>query len=439
MLRIRANNYYRIELPCASEEDKAQVEQLRVVLESVLQYEKTACPFKRGFTVDLPEPPPVPIQKKPWKPKPKDMYHHDGRLSDVSEPDFRSKIIAQQDSHAGPAQDQPIVEPGSPRPFRGSSASSVIGDIPADIEAANSEGFMQKNRLEQSEEELPHMKTPTRPKRILTGRTVTAPPQLTLRHSPPSTATTGRSLATLKQESPSLSSSVDSFHSFHSPISPLSQSPPSPKSDPLGSTKSNLAAPRVRGHRRDESESTITTDSHDLWDLSGTEDESSVDRPRTPTLVSDVASQDDLWDEVQTPSPPGLRVRRTLQKRRTHSPLPSSANLYTPYPPRREISGHHLTTAIIQRTCSLLLGPPLQLIALMIKIAARIVRGALQGSSFGYGEGGERIPCTWDFSSDGSDSSDDLWDEDDYGVSLGKTVSGREVRTKDTGGSWEID
>lgn len=413
-----------------------------MVLEKVLQYEKTACPFKRGFTVELPEPPPVPIQKKPWKPKPKNGFHndkYDGTLEEFAGPSIRAKPGRHQDRNADPAEDQPTAKLDLNEPFGGTLDISIGAETPVDVETANSEGFMQKDTLEQPEEEPAHMKTPKRPRRIMTGRTVTAPPQLSLRNSPPSTVTTDNALPTIDYESPSLSSSVDSFHSFHSPISPLPLSPPSPKSEALESTKSNVAVPRVRRHKRDESEATITTDSNHLWDLSDSEDESNVDRPRTPALVSDVASQNDLWDEVQTPSPPGLRVRRTLQKRRAHSPLPSSTNLYTPYPPRPEISGHHLTTAIIQRTCSLLLGPPLQLVALMIRIAARIAKVALQGSSFSYGEGGEKIPCTWDFSSDGSDSSDDFWDEDDYGISLGKTVSGREVRTIDTSGSWEID
>ena len=102
------------------------------------------------------------------------------------------------------------------------------------------------------------------------------------------------------------------------------------------------------------------------------------------------------------------------------------------------MTGHHLSTAILQRTCSLLLGPPVQLVALMLRIAAKIARGSLTGSSFGLGEDGQKIPCSWDFS-EASDVGDEVWDEDDYGFSLVKTNSGKSVQAKEIGGSWEID
>ena len=99
------------------------------------------------------------------------------------------------------------------------------------------------------------------------------------------------------------------------------------------------------------------------------------------------------------------------------------------------MSGHHLTTAILQRTCSLLLGPPVQLVALMLRIAAKIAKGAFRGSSYGFGEGGQKIPCSWDFS-DSSDDNDE--EEDDYGVPLSRPASSNQ-RAKDAAGSWEID
>ncbi|KAI4156448.1 MAG: hypothetical protein LQ340_000263 [Diploschistes diacapsis] len=67
VLRIRSNNYYRIELPNESPEDKVIAEEFESVLDRIAQYEKTACPFQRGFSVELPERPQTP--KRPWKPK----------------------------------------------------------------------------------------------------------------------------------------------------------------------------------------------------------------------------------------------------------------------------------------------------------------------------------------------------------------------------------
>jgi hypothetical protein len=69
VLRIRPLTYYRIELPHETAEEKALVEDLKAALPTVLRYEVTPCPFKRAFTVDLPEEAMAPRRKKAWKPK----------------------------------------------------------------------------------------------------------------------------------------------------------------------------------------------------------------------------------------------------------------------------------------------------------------------------------------------------------------------------------
>jgi hypothetical protein len=52
--RVLPETYYRIELPGETAEDLQLVEALKVTLKKVLFYERTPCPFARGFTVDLP-------------------------------------------------------------------------------------------------------------------------------------------------------------------------------------------------------------------------------------------------------------------------------------------------------------------------------------------------------------------------------------------------
>jgi hypothetical protein len=52
--RVLPETYYRIELPGETAEDLELVEALKVTLKKVLFYERTPCPFARGFTVDLP-------------------------------------------------------------------------------------------------------------------------------------------------------------------------------------------------------------------------------------------------------------------------------------------------------------------------------------------------------------------------------------------------
>ncbi|KAL8869484.1 MAG: hypothetical protein Q9174_004240 [Haloplaca sp. 1 TL-2023] len=69
VLPVGPNTYYRIELPSTTEEDRVKIEEFKGTLCKILQYETTPCPFKRGFTVDLPERPDTPVRKKPWKPR----------------------------------------------------------------------------------------------------------------------------------------------------------------------------------------------------------------------------------------------------------------------------------------------------------------------------------------------------------------------------------
>ena len=462
VLRIRPHTYYRIELPHESRQDEEKVEELKRVLPKILQYEVTSCPFKRGFTVDLPEAPETPIQKKPWRPKfpvrsltqpatealdqldeldeipSKERYPED--IGVFHEPvSLETPLQLEKVSQGYTAQDQ-LIE----------NDANILGIVQEGSQIDVSEHVEKINESEERRlEEPPNFKTPTRPKSLRTGRTVTAPPQLSLRTSPPSTAIIDAfPPPTLDGERElSVSSSIESFHSFHSPISPLPPSPPSPNTSPE-TWASVVAVPKTRRHKRDTSEATITASLPQRWDMADDKsgDESSYhsppELPRTPTLPTESA-----WSEAVEQTPKQVRLRRA--RRRPRSPLPSSSNLYSPYSPgRNKFSGHHLTTAILQRTCSLLLGPPIQLIALMLRIAAKIAKGAFQGSAYGIGDQGQKIPCSWDFS-DGSgddegtaadvegEDEDDL--EDDYGFSLGKTVSGKEVRARDDSGSWEID
>lgn len=69
VLRIRPVTYYRIELPYESEDEKISVEDLKTALPTVLRYEVTPCPFKRAFTVEIPEDAMAPRRKKAWRPK----------------------------------------------------------------------------------------------------------------------------------------------------------------------------------------------------------------------------------------------------------------------------------------------------------------------------------------------------------------------------------
>ncbi|KAK5625509.1 hypothetical protein RRF57_001226 [Xylaria bambusicola] len=66
VLQIRRPQYWRIELPVTHPDDVLRALLLRDVFDKILLFEKTVCPFKRSFTVELPDPPETPIKKKAW-------------------------------------------------------------------------------------------------------------------------------------------------------------------------------------------------------------------------------------------------------------------------------------------------------------------------------------------------------------------------------------
>ena len=453
-LRIRPHTYYRIELPTETAEDREQVEKLKTVLAKVLQYEVTPCPFKRGFYVELPEPPETPIIKRPWRPKTRhgpESPMPSEELEGIEELTLEDSISIKNDfdeSTTAKELTESGLEHRKPEPALPSDDSSM-GSTEDELDSAATDDTIvtQKDWNDNPTDDIDRSKNLTRPKPLRNGRAVTAPPHLTLRPTPSDPATNPVTIPQLRKESSSLSSSVDSFHSFHSPISPL---PPSPTFPDHTSSSAELEAdidtPQTHSHKRDLSELTIRAGSPELWELNSVPSGESTyysppDVPITPPLVSDAASIDeDHWSEASTPSPiTEIRGRDLRSRRRTHSPLPSSSNLYGPYSPRSHMSGHHLTTAILQRTCSLLLGPPVQLVALMLRIAAKIARGTFRGTSYRLGESGQKIPCSWDFSSDGSDGTDDSWEEDDYGFSLSRPTSSKGGQAREDCGSWEID
>lgn len=172
-IRVLANTYYRIELPGDTPEDLEKVEEFKETLKKVLFYERTACPFARTFTVDLPEEPESPRKKR-------------------------------RKSH-GPAKKWRLEkayswkpEDGEERQKNESSSDSVTG---SDEEGSSSEDG-QSNASEAADEvkEL-KITTPSRPSvreraKGFNMRSVTAPPQLFLQSTPPSklrTATTASS------------------------------------------------------------------------------------------------------------------------------------------------------------------------------------------------------------------------------------------------------
>jgi len=281
------------------------------------------------------------------------------------------------------------------------------------------------------------------------SRSITSPPVLSLVTSPPSKTRRKSPLRTsvIADSDSGFSSSVESFHtvqSWHSPLAPPSPpcSAPSSPTSMYPYPHDNIVLPKRVEHIRDASEITASPETPKCWEMSPIPDMdgSIATSPRTPTLTEDNKSEDERF-EVDTPptnTRPKVRHRATTSSNshcRELSPLPAAVNLFSPKRRNRRLqTQRHLPTAIIQKTCEILLSPPSHLFQLMLNIASKIAAGEWRGVLSGYGES-----VHWDFE---DEYSGDAWTEDDYGISLPTqgTSTARVTRQKGVpGGSWEVD
>lgn len=443
-----------MELPFETEEDKAKIEQFKSVLSQVLHYEKTQCPFGRSFEIDLPERPKTPPRKRParrptqkakkwtfdktWMPEdgPRPstpvLDGSDSANTSSYEEDDRSSIHT--DSSEVPVPETPgSVFDSTPPPkvvrrlsvaeraqlFQ--SPRSVTAPISSVRSRADSSASLMGCIPEVSKEEEKEKKNEDMVKPAVLERK-------------PST------------DAASLLSSADSFHSLHT--ARRTPSPPFVDAEaeilnPWSDSASTQDDTRGRArHRRDVSELTvravstdyapkaavvtpvvplqpITTPSIDIRPSSA---------PHTPPLVND-SDEDSLGHlSLDVPTPPDMIRMRKLtgaSPRRAFSPMPQPQNLCFP---TRHQTDQKFTTALVRKTCEIVLGPPQHLVSLMLRIAASISNG------FGFSTYRVRrttnIPGSWE-----SSGEEDEWEEDDFGIPLSNL--GEPVRR--TGHTGELD
>ncbi|KZF21864.1 hypothetical protein L228DRAFT_239797 [Xylona heveae TC161] len=425
VLRIRTGTYYRIELPNHSIEDREKAAELKAVLPKILQYEQTPCPFAREFTVTLPER--LPVRKRPWRPREKPK--------------------------PPPQQSETGKEPRA-RPLSGPSLDETGGAeerLTQDLDSDSTEGSIDYPNYRTTASPTQAFEESSRPRMLNTERSITAPPILHVQ--PPSLQKApyqpGRRSST-ESESSSVSSSVESFHSFHSSLSLRPPSPPFSattwstvpsedvpttvdlpqfKPEGLGSPdSSNGPMAQLPAVQTSNTRTSPKSTSPFGQEAQASEE---ADEPYYNSSDSGAGSGSEFWPDSAFPLPVDdqreLRPRRrkvpSSHPRRSLSPLPLAANLFTP---SGQGSGYHLPTDVIQKTCSLLFGPPVHLIALMLNVASKIANGAVKGVVVTHGERGERIPCQWDYSdSDDGPATQEDWrpeeetdEEDDYGIPL---------------------
>ncbi|KAH9861746.1 hypothetical protein J1614_011499 [Plenodomus biglobosus] len=452
VLRIRQDSFYRIELPFESEQDKEKTTQFKTVLAQVLQYERTQCPFARGFEVDVPDRPKTPprrtLRRKPSQQAKKWMFDKTWVPETGSRPSTPN--VAGSDCGTASSYDD------DDRSSIHTDTSEVVTErMPTVADVGPSKSILRRPSVAERASVFQGFRS--------RSRSVTAPVKsersgsiASLGGIPESPAPPKASEAEkpiLERQVSEAASLVSSAGSFYSADDASDRNPSTPfwdaEADLLNPWMANSTKPQdeLRGrstHRRQVSEITVraqsafgnipsapatpTTDFH--TSAISTNEVHPSSAPSTPPLVSD--SDDDSIElpALDAPTPPNaIRMKRLTgaSQRRAFSPMPQAQNLFRP--PQRNL-GRNFTSALVRKTCELVLGPPSHLVSIMLRIAASISNG------FGFStyrvRPAEKIPCSWE-----SDDDADWQEEDDFGIPLG-TVGNPAIR-RQTFSAGELD
>ncbi|KAK3320014.1 inheritance of peroxisomes protein 1-domain-containing protein [Cercophora scortea] len=190
ILQIRRPQYWRIEVPVISPEDVQRAQLLRDVFDKILQFEKTECPFRRSFTVELPEPPLTPVKKRPWTPAPNSLASlpptpvtpvEVARLYRSAPKEFISGLDTQE-----PLSDSEKSSVDTARGSESNADEQSVSSTDDDFERTAPSPNDQDGPQSPKDKTNPRLPKPLRQGGFLASRCVTAPPQLTLVASPPS-------------------------------------------------------------------------------------------------------------------------------------------------------------------------------------------------------------------------------------------------------------
>ncbi|KAE9971708.1 hypothetical protein EG328_005437 [Venturia inaequalis] len=440
VLRVREGSFYRIELPFETEEEMNKVEEFRSVLATVLLFERTPSPFRRGFVGEEARPQ-TPVRRLSVVEQPKAKKW---RLNKVWEPEDIS-----QKTKPSPAVQGHLLVPrrAKGRAF-GSDGGSWSGESTGD-EDTITDGSVQEEDEDVVSEALEatgnHQATSggsyspnplpfpvrvrpmhqsvaaTPPPRFGTQSPSASIPSLNRRDSRDSRDTDTQSIA---------SSGRDSFYSMDgSPsLGDLQEPQPEPISNPTCSIL------KERTHQRQISETTVVPDPPAPLSVRSPDFPHDSSHPTTPPLIDDTDSNcsdhDTSFQSAPTP-PDTLRLRR-LPRRNSSTSATSSTIALEPLSspkifstPRQPNKAQLISTALVQKAYSLIVGPPVHLVHVMLEIAARIMRGARWDSPSVLGSRVDKLPGGWveddEWSGDGSE------EEDDFGIPLGNLRRGSDV------------
>jgi len=279
----------------------------------------------------------------------------------------------------------------------------------------------ESNMADDKEEDVDTPK-PRRPSNLSGLRSITAPPKLTLIASPPS----------------KLTSSITSSLVLEVPVEDARSEPvdegiseEAVRSDSVKHIESK--APQARPSSEDMAADLREAQSHDLVEdgvpMSAisqftdpgilSEDDMIESRVgvwsniSTPSLSSD--SEGHSWADVKTP-PETIRVkknRKAPDARAVHHATSTSLLRKTSRESQKAIAD-----GLVSKTYGVFLGPPANLVSMMLKIAARITNGAFSFTVRSPMDSPRRVPGSWILAEDG-----DEWDVDDFAASPSKRGS----------------
>ncbi|EDU41269.1 conserved hypothetical protein [Pyrenophora tritici-repentis Pt-1C-BFP] len=372
VLRVRQDSYYRMELPFETDEDREKIEQFKLVLSQVMQYERTQCPFARGFVAEELERPKSPprrvVKRKPsgqakkwvmdktWvpqqygsRPSTSGTERSASSVTSSNDEDDRSSVITDSSEAVPEAPETPFV-----RDLPRSLASTALPRRPSVAERASIFG----------------QRSVTAPVRTHRTGSVSAMKRIVESPTEPQPQRSEVEKPVLERQvsdAVSLASSADSFYSLDT-VTPRS---PSPKFlDAEGDLVNPWAAafskeqdePRGRSiHRRDMSEITVRAPSTEGTGPSApvtptmpyySSSTPSINvrpssAPSTPPLIND--SDDDSFEraslDLATP-PDSIRMKRLTgaSQRRAFSPMPHAHNLFCP---PKQHPGRDFTNALV--------------------------------------------------------------------------------------------
>lgn len=377
----------------------------------MLQYEKTVCPFRRGFTVDLPETPEQPLRRptkvstepakrwtldKVWRPE--GWTPEDEQNSDTLRSRQGSVEISRTSDRSG-------TPSPSPHPQVNAAGNTASPETAIDVEDAA------------SEEDSPVASLPTtRPRALSNMRSVTAPSKLNLQpvsveNRLPTIDLDGAMHGTA--DAHKADTIVEQFASMTLPqntitVSDVLQSRHTDENDWVDSAilGADVTDTTTRNETRIEEESkpppSAVTDGSDHHRFSEDDmiEHRIMSKPSTPSLSSDSDRQS--WQDIVTPP-------ETIRLRYPHKAVPQQiiTEQSTSRPPARRTASQRaerpLPPGLVRKTFTILTSPPSYLVNIMLEMAGRIAYGALQLSISSPRGTPRRIPGSWDLSDEEED------------------------------------